>query len=84
MKSLVLAAAIAVSAFTASGSAQAASGLQMSAPDSGIVQVAQGCGPRAHRTPYGRCVSDFYRAPVRRFCPPGMHRNRFGACRPNF
>ncbi|WP_408837481.1 GCG_CRPN prefix-to-repeats domain-containing protein [Acidisphaera sp. L21] len=56
----------------------------MSTPDSGIVQVAEGCGPRFHRTPFGRCVPNYYRGPVRRFCPPGTHLGRFGACRRNF
>jgi hypothetical protein len=84
MRNLALAAVIAVSAMAAGGAARAMPGLQMSTPDSGIVQVAEGCGPRFHRTPFGRCVPNYYRGPVRRFCPPGTHLGRFGACRRNF
>ena len=63
--------------------AQAMPVLQPAPTDSAIVQIAQGCGPGGHRTPYGRCVPN-YRRPVYRGCPPGLHPTRFGRCRPNF
>jgi hypothetical protein len=35
-----------------------------------ITQVAGGCGPHFHRTPYG-CRPNYYRRPVYHHCQPG-------------
>ncbi len=84
MRRLVLAATVAIAASTVGVSARAMPVLQIAPQDGAIVQVAQGCGPGGHRTPYGRCVPNYYRRPIFRACPPGLHLNRFGHCRPNF
>jgi hypothetical protein len=82
MRKLALAAALAVSAIGMSVTANAMPSLQMAPPDSAITQVAQGCGPGGHRTPYGRCVPNYgYRPPLVRGCPPGLRFDRFGHCR---
>ena len=62
------------------------------APDGAIVAVRDGCGPGGHRTPYGRCVPNYYRPyyappprPFYRPCPPGFHFGpRAGRCFPNY
>ena len=53
-----------------------------------VILVAEGCGPGAHRGPYGGCRRDgVFGGPVivARRCPPGFHLGPYGrACRPNF
>ena len=83
MKQLALAVALAIASFGLGAAAQAMPALQVGPAPSGIIQVEGGCGPGGHRTPYGRCVSNYQR-PMFRGCPPGMHVGRFGRCRPNY
>ena len=81
MRKLMIAAALSL---VAGASAQAMPLVQAGPLDSGITQVSGGCGPGGHRTPYGRCVPNFYGRPIFRACPPGFHLNPYGRCRPNF
>ena len=83
MRRLAFAAAIATSAFLLGSGAQAMPALHATPEMGNITQVAEGCGPGGHRTPYGRCVSN-YRRPLFRGCPPGMHPGPYGRCRPNY
>ena len=82
MRKLSLVAVLALSAVGFATQADAMPNLPIPAVSNGIVQVAQGCGPGGHRTPYGRCVPNYRRG--YRACPPGLHLDRFGRCRPNF
>ena len=83
MRNLFFTATVVAAGMVAAASAQAMPTLQTGPLDSGIVRVEGGCGPYAHRGPYGRCYPNgrpqFYRA-----CPPGFHLNPYGRCRPNF
>ena len=80
MRKLSLAVVLAVSALGFATTAEAMPASQVPSATNDVVQVAQGCGPGGHRTPYGRCVGNYRR----RACPPGFHLSRFGNCRPNF
>ena len=85
MRRLILAATVTAATIVAGSAAQAMPVLPAGPQDTGIIRVEGGCGPGGHRTPYGRCVPNFYRPrPFYRACPPGMHINPYGRCRPNF
>ncbi len=72
MRQLIAALIFAGAGMLAAGSAQAMPAVPFATGGSAnITEVAGGCGPGFHRTPYG-CRRNYYRRPVYRRCPPGF------------
>jgi hypothetical protein len=75
-----IAAAFLVSTIAGAGIANALPLLPVQAPSAEIIAVAGGCGPGAHRGPYGGCRQN-YANPAAHACPRGYHIGPGGRCR---
>lgn len=73
MKTLIAAVILAGAGVLAAASSQAMpiAAVSQDAASSGIIRVADGCGPEGHRGPYGHCRPRYS-------CPWGWHPGPYG------
>ena len=78
------AAAVSVVFIGTAASAMPSASIMTSTPTLAPTLIAEGCGPRFHRGPEGRCIPNGELLPPRRVCPRGTHLGPAGrVCRPN-